>query len=187
MQVGTLSPSSFHIDGHDYSSSAVLEALNYGINPLFSKISSVWCFREEIRKLYCVWDLALLIDLEQNVFPSSPLKLSFPGFDVGESTIAGKPSSFMRRRLAQEMRVFYNILLQYGHLYGEQVASGKRIFPHSYLINSVIRFVKFLRHTLKSGVNINDLTNTVDFFEESKDFWATTLGGHPFLSTLMVA
>lgn len=85
----------------------------------------------------------------------------------------------MGRRLFEEMRIFNGILMEYGQLYGGKPHSCEHIFPHSYLISSVIRFVKFLRYTLEGRLNPGDAKKPVDFFEESKDFWTTMFGEHP--------
>ena len=60
--------SPINVHGNMYSAIEVVEALNYGVPPLFLQLASLWSTRRDIRALAHIWDRALLKDFADELF-----------------------------------------------------------------------------------------------------------------------
>ena len=142
------------------SASEILQALNYGDNPLFSQLEWNWGFKPDVANCYCIWDEALVLDLSKCLFGATdmlnPVQLKHNKYGRG----------FEGRRESEDLRITLKALANLSlpdH-------SFKIRFPHSYVVACLISFIHFLRDRVKPGSRIKS-KGVHSFIDEATEFW----------------
>jgi hypothetical protein len=159
-----LSP--LNINGTPVSAAAILQALNYGDNPLFSQLDWNWGFRSDVAQYYSLWDEALVMDLSECLFGSSKHQISMSNF-VERDQLQG----FGERRWAEDEKVVLKALANISIL----DCSLKIRFPHSYVVASLNLFICFLRErVIPVSVSPED-KGVHDFIDMMTEWWRNVL------------
>jgi hypothetical protein len=122
-----------------------VEALNYGVDPLFSQLGSRLEFREDIVELLRIWDSSLLCDFGYSLFGSSHsqdyvLRLIRTHFDF-------KRGSFELYMHSEELHLLLDVLIDYPEAY----ARAKATFPHSYFIRQLKDLIESVTENIKKN------------------------------------
>lgn len=157
------------LDGVEYSPGDVLNALNYGDDPLFAQLTSAWSSREDIRNMSNIWDTSLLNELAVKLYGSDRRGFVFGGFGS--------------RLYLADNDILIGLLLVYcgAYCYDEVIT----LFPHSYALLDLYEFVRYLRNTVKKDFS-GELTLTLpdEFERKRRELWRKISGTLDFNTML---
>jgi hypothetical protein len=121
------------IDGTPYPQAEVLESLNYGCDPLFTKLSSVWSQRDDIRRSFAdVWDSALIAGLARRL--------------LGTYRAAYRVHDFEGMIRGVDANILFRTLKRFNEAY-----NANELIPRAYVLLEISEFVSYLRYTIQSG------------------------------------
>jgi hypothetical protein len=156
--------SPINVHGNMYSAVEVLEALNYGIPPLFLQLASLWSTRRDIRALTRIWDRALLNDFAHELFDDKKdvYKL-ISGVSLG---LRGTFEDYMASENSQ---------LLLGVLGTFQGVLGRTDFrpPSAYIIRDLIASVRYLMENMTNEA-ISSRKPALTCAMALEKFWRTT-------------
>ena len=153
------------VDGNKHSAHEVLQALNYGTNPLFSQLAESRGFRYTT-DTHCIWDEALVYDFAKSLFGAGTHDLGIQHFGAANS--GGVLQGTLKDRLRSED---IRILVESINLFN--VLGLRRRFPHSFLVTSVSRFVTYWKRGVRDETSgsVTESPDYDNFLHESKEFW----------------
>ena len=168
-----MSPIKVHVNM--YSAMEVLEALNYGVPPLFPYLASLWSTRRDIRALARIWDRALLNDFANELFQDKKdvYKL-ISGVNLG---LRGTFEDYMASENSQ---------LLLGVLGTFQGVLGRADFrpPSAYIIRDLIASVRYLMANMTNEA-ISTHKPALTCARALEKFWRTTFSKSWHVDLLM--
>jgi len=127
------------INGSTYSAIAVLEALNYGISPLFSRLSSSSNLRKHIQGLSQIWDRSLLNDFATVLFDNNKdVYKVVSGLNLG---LCGPFEDYMA---VENLELLLGVLTSFRGVLGR----GDFRPPNSYIVRDLIASSKYLKESI---------------------------------------
>jgi hypothetical protein len=145
----------------------VLSTLNYGNSSLFWQLNSTWGLCKQHTNMYWIWDTALVSDLAMCLFngPNVFQSVKHKGYYAKDDT------TFESRCNTEDLRILLGTLAKYSQTF----AGGTFMFPHSYLVAGLIRFICYLRERMKDNIiqDQDDTSGVHRFIKESPEFWKT--------------
>jgi hypothetical protein len=146
----------------------ILKALNYGDSQVFWRLNSTWGLCKPHLDMYWIWDEALICDFAKCLFGAPD---AFDGLRNSRTRCYNNKEDATFDELCNRADSF--ILLRTLAKYSQIIAGGSFMFPHSYLITGLVRFIDYLRERVKSTREIQEHEVPVahKFMKESTEFW----------------
>jgi hypothetical protein len=148
----------------DISAPDVVHSLNYGGTAVFRCLNSTWGLYKGHTSTYCIWDKALVFDLAESLFQKGNVldRTNHTGYCEGITP------TFIDRCNSEERHVLLETLGKFSHTF----AGGNFMFPHSYLVAGLLRFISYLRE----GVKVKHISSDAhfgaqSFMKESAEIW----------------
>ena len=158
------------INGSTSPAIAALEALNYGISPLFSHLSTSLSPRKHIQRLSQIWDRSLLIDFAKVLFDNKK-----DVYKVVSGVNLGLCGAFEDYMAVENLEVLLGVLTSFRGVLGR----GEFRPPNSYIVRDLVASVKYLKKSI-SNPSLPSDRNPKDCAAELESFWRETLhGNHP--------
>jgi hypothetical protein len=180
------------INENEYSSSEVLEALNYGHSHIF-QLSSAWDLhvnltaREGNGAPRDIWNDSLIRDFIENIFDkrTSWLIHGHDRFGIYDNLDQqGKRSNdFYARLELMNLRLLRESFGQLSRCCKRACVNQKFYLPHSYLVTELIRLVRFLTNSMQEEIfDAEEGSMGFErFLDESALFWKYILRNYPVL------
>lgn len=125
---------SVDLDGTQYSVVEVLESLNYGCEPLFTKLSLAWSARHDIsQSLNDIWDSALIAELALRLLGT-------------DRAIVFRSYGFENMIRREDNNILFRTLKRFSEAYNANI-----LIPRVYVLLEISEFVLYLRDTVQSG------------------------------------
>lgn len=131
------------MDGHQRPAANILQAINYGDNPLFSDIEWNWGFKPEVAQFYSIWDEALVDSLSECMFGATQR----PKIWWNSLSFEMEPKGFEERRRLEDSKIVLRALASISlpeHCF-------KIRFPHSFVVATLVFFIRFWREVVTPG------------------------------------
>jgi hypothetical protein len=154
------------INGRTYPAIAALEALNYGISPLFSDLAPLSC-RKYIQGLSQIWDRSLLNDFAKVLFDNKK-----DVYKVVSGVNLGLCGPFEDYMAMENLQLLLGVLTSFRGVLGR----GDFRPPNSYIVRDLIASVKYLKESIPNSSLSTD-RNPKDCVAELEGFWRETLKG----------
>jgi hypothetical protein len=152
------------LEGVKYQPGDVIQALNYGDEPLFSRLTSAWNSREDIRNMSCIWDISLIDELFARLYGSDR-------------------RDFVRSHgFAYQLRLRDDeFLLGLLRIYYEQPrdkSAATIIVPHSHAVVDLDEFVLYLRNSVKMQFSGEADSTRIpeEFVRKQRELWEKLKG-----------
>jgi hypothetical protein len=153
------------------SGGEILKALNYGDSRVFWRLNSTWGLHKPHLDMYWIWDQALICDLAICLFGAPDV---FDRLHNSHTRCYNdkEDATFDELRNRADSSILLRTLAKYSQI----IAGGSFMFPHSYLITGLVRFIDYLRERVKSTRETQEQEVSVahKFMKESAEFWKIT-------------
>lgn len=159
-----------HIDDKDYTIAQLLQALNYGHQPLFSDmVTHRHSCKSILQNAAHFCDRALLENLMSSFPASKVITLEFP---KGDTEV-----HYFKNRNIEEERLFREKIVSSFEWYfiNSGPWSGR---PISYFVSDVVKFVKFLTENVKRDLPAGKGRSIPEFILDRNEFWRTMFCKH---------
>jgi len=158
------------INGSTYPAIAVLEALNYGISPLFSHLSSQSNCRKHIQGLSQIWDRSLLNDFAKVLFDNTK-----DVYKVVSGVNLGLCGPFEDYMAVENLALLLGVLTSFRGV----LSQGDFRPPNSYIVRDLIASVEYLKESI-ANPSLLSHRNPKDCAVVLESSWRETLKSiHP--------
>jgi hypothetical protein len=166
------------VDGHPRPAADILQALNYGNNPLFSDIEWNWGFKPDVAQFYSIWDEALVDSLSECMFGATQRPNVWLNNLSSEMDLKG----FEERRSLEDSKIVLRALASISlpeHCF-------KIRFPHSFVVASMVFLIRLWREVVAPGPS-NWEEGVHVFIDQIQGWWQHTFLDGIFPNSSMVS